>query len=441
MELSLLRCIPFGGMLLSIAIFPTVSPKVWAKMEPFAVAFWIILLVIPNVIKYGAALTATRIGEVMITDYIPFIILLFGLYCVTGNIAMESDMGGTPKENLLLLLIGALLSSWIGTTGASMVLIRPVLKTNNWRKRKIHTIVFFIFLVSNIGGILTPVGDPPLLMGFMRDIPFFWSLNMLPMLLLNVGLLLAMYYFIEKKSFAKDVREGLHSETLGTVSVKIKGYHNVVFLAMIIASVIISGVLADDSFFSQGIALMGGVEVTYSSLLEIFIILIATILSMKTTRREIRIANDFSWSPIIEVAILFIGIFITMIPALEMLETNSAGFTNCKPAQMFWLTGIMSSFLDNTPTYLVFLTSAGTMGATSGITTSVGIISEKMLIAISAGAVFMGANTYIGNAPNFMVKTVAEESGIKMPSFLGYMGWAMVCLIPVFIIDCIIFLF
>ena len=162
---------------------------------------------------------------------------------------------------------------------------------------------------------------------------------------------------------------------------------------------------------------------------------------MKTTRREIRIANDFSWSPIIEVAILFIGIFITMIPALEMLETNSAGFTNCKPAQMFWLTGIMSSFLDNTPTYLVFLTSAGTMGATSGITTSVGIISEKMLVAISAGAVFMGANTYIGNAPNFMVKTVAEESGIKMPSFLGYMGWAMVCLIPVFIIDCIIFLF
>lgn len=437
---SIYYCLPFAGMLLSIALFPIFKPDWWEKHQGLVVAAWCLAFIVPYAVGYTPAGAAEEVTRVMMDDYIPFIVLLFGLFCITGNISMESNVDGSPRVNLLFLLVGTLLASWIGTTGASMVMIRPVIRANRWRKRKAHTMVFFIFLVSNIGGVLTPVGDPPLLMGFMRNIPFFWSLRMIPLLALNVAALLGIYYFVEKHAFTKDLAEGLHPDHIyAEKTVRIRGGHNVLFLLLAIIGIILRGALASHPVLGSMYTLCGDVKMTGVTILEMVMILIAVVLSFLTTDRDVRIKNDFSWGPIKEVAVLFIGIFITMIPALMILRTKGAELGLTSPAQMFWATGVMSSFLDNTPTYLVFLTTAGTLGAKAGIETSVGMISQKMLMAISGGAVFMGANTYIGNAPNFMVKSIAEESGIRMPSFFGYMKWSLCCLIPVFLLDTAVF--
>lgn len=439
-SVSLLFCIPFVGMLLSIAVFPLINSRLWEKCRKYAVLLWSLAFLIPFAICFGFGEMSQRLLEVLVNDYFTFIILLFGLFCVSGNISFQGGFRGTPRSNVIMLLAGTFLASWIGTTGASMVMIRPVIQANKWRGRKTQVFVFFIFLVSNLGGCLTPVGDPPLLMGFIRGVPFFWSLRLLPVMLLNTGILLVIFFLLDHHAYKKDMAEGIvYASSESEAHFKISGAHNIIFLGAIVFAVVLSGVLTHTELFSGGLPIYRDVELGYGALIEVVIILLAAFLSFRTTDRKIRMNSHFSWGAIQEVAVLFIGIFITMIPALMLLETNGARLGVREPWQMFWVTGAMSSFLDNTPTYLVFLTTAGTLGAPAGIDTAAGMVSGVMLKAISCGAVFMGANTYIGNAPNFMVKSIAEENGVRMPSFFGYMFWSLRFLIPVFILDTILF--
>ena len=375
---------------------PLLRAEWWEAHQPLVVFMWIILLVVPFAIVYGAGDTFETVLECIVNDYLTFIVLLFGLFCVSGNITVGGDFAGSPRVNVCLLALGTLLSSCIGTTGASMLMVRPVIKMNSWRKRKRHIMVFFIFLISNMGGCLTPIGDLPLLMGFMRGVPFFWSMHLLPILIFNLVILLFVFYHLDKKAYRKDIAEGRKPDISrpGT-EFYIEGLHN--------------------------------------------IILLAAFLAFKTTDSSIRTKNHFTWGAIKEVAVLFIGIFITMQPALMLLKSVGPNLGISEPYQMFWATGTLSSFLDNTPTYLVFLTTAGTLGLTGGITTALGQIPVNLLEAISCGAVFMGANTYIGNAPNFMVKAISDENGVNMPSFFGYILWSLAFLVPVFILDMLVF--
>ncbi len=446
MNIPMWLVVPFAGLLLCIAVFPLVKPEWWEKNQPWAVAFWSILFIIPYAVLYGVPSAAETVLECIINDYLTFIVLLFGLFCVAGNITLEGDLAGSPRVNTIMLAIGTLLSSCIGTTGASMLLVRPIIKMNAWRKRKSQIMIFFIFMISNMGGCLTPIGDPPLLMGFTRGVPFTWSLKLFPILLFNMVVLCIMFYLIDRLNYRKDIAEGCRPDlSKAGTEVKFEGGHNVIFIVMIVAAVILSGVLPTFPVFKnaegavRGIKVFEDVTFTFPAMIEIAIILLAAWLSFKTTKKEIRVKNHFTWGAIKEVAILFVGIFITMQPALKILTAKGASLGITEPYQMFWITGALSSFLDNTPTYLVFLTTAGTLGATTGIATTVGIVSEKLLTAISCGAVFMGAVTYIGNAPNFMVKSISDENGVRMPSFFGYMLWSIGILVPVFILDTLIF--
>lgn len=444
--MGLALCIPFAGILLSIAIFPLVKPQWWESHQPIVVAIWSLLFIIPFAISNGAPEALETVLECVIGDYLTFIVLLFGLFCVAGNITMEGDLAGSPRVNIILLTIGTLLSSVIGTTGSSMLMVRPVIKMNSWRRRRKHIMVFFIFLVSNIGGCLTPIGDPPLLMGFARGVPFFWSLHLFPILILNMVVLLIIFYWIDRRAYCKDIARGRMPDISkpGT-RISIKGLHNLIFIAMIVAAVILSGVLPELPAFKdaegaiRGIHIFREVTLTFPAIIEMVIILIAAFLSFKTTSPEIRKKNHFTWGPIKEVAILFIGIFITMQPALMILKNAGGSLGLKEPFEMFWSTGMLSSFLDNTPTYLVFLTTAGAMDFAQGLATTLGTVPVQMLTAISCGAVFMGANSYIGNAPNFMVKSISDENGIHMPSFFGYVLWALCILVPVFLLDTLVF--
>lgn len=446
MNIPMWLVIPFAGLLLCIAVFPLVKPEWWEKNQPWAVAFWSLLFIIPYAVLYGVPSATETVLECIINDYLTFIVLLFGLFCVAGNITLEGDLAGSPRVNTIMLAIGTLLSSCIGTTGASMLLVRPIIKMNAWRKRKSQIMIFFIFMISNMGGCLTPIGDPPLLMGFTRGVPFTWSLKLFPILLFNMVVLCIIFYLIDRLNYRKDIAEGCRPDlSKAGTEVKFEGGHNVIFIVMIVAAVILSGVLPTLPVFKnaegavRGIKVFEDVTFTFPAMIEIAIILLAAWLSFKTTKKEIRVKNHFTWGAIKEVAILFVGIFITMQPALKILTAKGASLGITEPYQMFWITGALSSFLDNTPTYLVFLTTAGTLGATTGIATTVGMVTEKLLTAISCGAVFMGAVTYIGNAPNFMVKSISDENGVRMPSFFGYMLWSIGILVPVFILDTLIF--
>ena len=400
-------CIPFAGLLLCIAVMPLIKAEWWEAHQPHVVFMWILLMVIPFAVVYGTGKATETVLECIVNDYLTFIVLLFGLFCVSGNITMEGDFAG---------------------------------------KRKSHIMIFFIFMVSNMGGCLTPIGDPPLLMGFMRGVPFFWSLHLLPVLLFNMVIMLFVFYHVDKLAYRKDIAQGRKPDISkpGT-EFHIEGLHNIIFLVMIVAAVILSGVLPGLSAFQNaagevmGIHIFGEVTLTFPALIEIVMILLAAFLSFKTTDKSIRRRNHFTWGAIQEVAVLFIGIFITMQPALMLLKALGPHIGLSSPREMFWATGALSSFLDNTPTYLVFLTTAGTLGFLNGVTTSLGTVPVKLLSAISCGAVFMGANTYIGNAPNFMVKSISDENGVNMPSFFGYIGWSLVFLVPVFILDMLVF--
>ena len=439
-------CLPFAALLACIATFPVVKPHWWESHQPIVVLLCSVAFLLPFAARSGAGAALEIVLECIINDYLTFIVLLFGLFCVAGNITLEGDLAGSPRVNVALLLFGTLLASFVGTTGASMLMVRPMLKMNSWRRRKRHIMVFFIFLVSNLGGSLTPIGDPPLLMGFSRGVPFFWSLRLFPIMAFNAAILLTVFYFFDKRAYRKDIVAGCKPDISkpGT-TVGIKGLHNLIYLVMIVAAVILSGVLPTLPMFRDaagnvlGIHIYGHVTLTFPAIIEIAIILAAALLSFRTTSASVRQANHFTWGAIEEVAVLFIGIFITMQPALMLLKQYGASLGLETPFQMFWVTGGLSSFLDNTPTYLVFLTTACAMGFTEGVSTSLGVIPVEMLTAISSGAVFMGANSYIGNAPNFMVKAISDENGVNMPSFFGYLLWSFGILIPVFLLDSLLF--
>jgi len=453
-RLPLWSVLPFVGMLLSIAIFPLVNSHWWEHNQGKVSAFWSLVFIIPFFFVYGGKETLAQLLHSVVLDYIPFIVLLFGLFTVTGGIILRGTLKGSPKVNLVMLAIGTIIASWVGTTGAAMLLIRPLLRANQWRKKKKHIVIFFIFLVCNIGGSLTPVGDPPLFLGFLRGVPFFWTMNLIYPMAFNAIILLVIYYFIDRHYYKQELALGSQEPALTDEQKKeplrVDGLHNLIFLVMIVGSVILSGILSKNPAFInpatgdlKGITLFihngHGIIFPFTNLIQIVIILLAAFLSLKTTTKTIRQDNRFTWAPIKEVATLFIGIFITMIPALAILNARGAELGLTSPAHFFWATGALSSFLDNAPTYLVFMTTAASLGATEGVITTVGTIAPKMLLAISCGAVFMGANTYIGNAPNFMVRSIAEENEVKMPSFFGYMGWSIGFLVPLFIINTFLF--
>ena len=362
-------CIPFAGLLLCIAVLPLVKPEWWEKNQPLAVAAWSLLFIIPFAVTYSAGDAVETVLECILNDYLTFIVLLFGLFCVAGNITLEGDLAGSPRVNVIFLAIGTLLSSCIGTTGASMLMVRPMIKMNSWRQHKSHIMVFFIFLISNMGGCLTPIGDPPLLMGFMRGVPFFWSMHLFPILIFNMVILLTVFYLLDRHNYRKDIANGRKPDiSKAGTTLKIDGLHNIIFLVMIVAAVILSGTLPNLAAFQdaagnvRGIRIFREVTLGFPSIIEVAIILLAALLSFKTTDPQIRTSNHFTWGAIKEVAVLFIGIFITMQPALMLLKSMGPELGLSKPFEMFWATGALSSFLDNTPTYLVFLTTAGTLG-------------------------------------------------------------------------------
>ena len=439
--------IPFVCMLLSIAIVPLVKPHWWEHNLLKVALFWAAVFLVPFGVGYGVKELTFQVLEIVLLDYLPFIVLLLGLFVAAGGIAIKGTIAGTPKMNLILLLMGTLLASWVGTTGAAMLMIRPVIRANAWREKKAHIKIFFIFLVANIGGCLTPVGDPPLFLGFLRGVPFFWTMKLLPILGFAVVVLGAIFFVIDTVLYKKELAAGRVpiQENVEREPIKIEGAHNFIFIVMVVGSVILNGLLSSNPMFANpetgepyGLNI-GGVVLPFTSIVQMSIILVAAGLSMKTTRKETREANAFTFAPIEEVAQLFIGIFITMIPALALLKAHGSELGLEHPYQFFWATGMLSGFLDNAPTYLVFLTTAGGAHFADGVHTTVGTVPPLDLMAISAGAVFMGALTYIGNAPNFMVKAIAEENKIKMPSFFGYMAWSFGILIPLFILITVVF--
>jgi Na+/H+ antiporter NhaD/arsenite permease-like protein len=454
--LPLWTAIPFAGILLSIALGPLVAPHFWHHHFPKVSAMWALLFAIPFLI-WNPREAFGSILHIYFLDYFPFIILLWGLFTVSGGIYVGGALRGKPQVNLVLLLIGTFLASLIGTTGAAMVLIRPLLRANEWRKSMVHLVIFFIFLVANIGGSLTPLGDPPLFLGFLHGVPFFWvTTGILKEMLLTSGLVMAVFFAVDTYFYRKEDPASIPVAQPGESGIKIEGLHNLIFLLGIMVAVIMSGSLKLNSatIYSGG---AHAVQVPLQNWLKDIIIIAMGVLSLKTTSKMIREKNGFSWFPIQEVAYLFAGIFMTIIPALAILKAGSAGaladLTNAVhgPVRFFWATGILSSFLDNAPTYLTFFNAAlGDLGVTEsmvpgllGYASDLAVRNEvfiKDLTAISAGAVFMGAVTYIGNAPNFMVKAIAEERGIPMPSFFGYMlKWSVPVLMPIFVIVTFVF--
>ena len=445
--------IPFAGMLLSIAVFPLVKAEWWEKHQLLVSLAWALLFLVPFALAYGAEVTAEQLAEVVIGDYIPFIVLLLGLYVVAGGIHVGGTIAGTTRNNVIMLFIGTMLASWVGTTGAAMLLIRPLLRANLWRRHRAHVVVFFIFLVANAGGCLTPLGDPPLFLGYLRGVPFFWTLEHIwPLLLVNTALLLGLFVAVDRFFARREPRESREKLELMTraddrVPIHLQGWHNLFFLLIIIVGVILNGLIPQLGAFVDaetgrtfGIDVFGA-HIGLEYVAQISLICLAMILSWLTTSTDDRSRNNFEWAPIAEVARLFIGIFVTMIPALAILRAHGGSLGLDSPLGFFWATGALSSFLDNSPTYVVFLTTAGALGtdAAGAVVTTIGTVDPSILLAISAGAVFMGAVTYIGNAPNFMVKSIAEGAGVKMPSFFGYIGWALAFLIPGFVVDSLLF--
>jgi len=406
-SLSLWAVVPFVGLLLSIALLPLRAPHFWEshKNKGLVAFLWSLPIAVYFLFHMPHELVLSM------KDYASFLLLLTALFIVSGGIVLKGDLKATPEVNALFLLVGAVLANFIGTTGASMLLIRPMLKTNSERRHTKHIPIFFIFLVSNIGGLLTPLGDPPLFMGFIKGVPFFWTLKLLPIWAVMVGGVLLMFYLYDSLQYRKEECRDLIRDRQRVVPLHLTGTINFLWVAGIIAGIFLP--------FPRREGMM----------------ILMAVLSLLTTKRQCRIDNRFTYNPIVEVAILFAGIFVTMIPALLILNAHGAAIGITRPWQFFWTTGALSSFLDNTPTYLAFFSMAqglGLNGEVMGIPT-------LFLQAISVGAVFMGANSYIGNGPNFMVKVIAEEHKLKMPSFFGYMVYSFAILIPLYVVVTLIF--
>jgi len=431
--LPLWSCLPFAGMLLSIALLPLIAPHFWHHHFGKVAAFWAVLLGLPFLIAFrGTALH--EILHILLADYVPFIILLWSLYTVSGGILLRGTLKGTPAANTLLMVVGAAMASLMGTTGAAMLLIRPLLNANKHRKNRTFMVVFFIFLVANIGGSLTPLGDPPLFLGYLHGVPFFWTLNLLPHALIMAVLLLIIYFVLDSYHYR---REGgvTRAPRRPAVPLKLEGLPNFIILAGVVLAVLMSGIL------EWGEISILGVHRAVQDWVRDIMLIVLGILSLAVTPTQLREDNNFSWFPIIEVAYLFIGIFITMIPCLLILKAGDRGalaflVTGVKaPVHYFWVTGGLSGFLDNAPTYLTFFNTAlGSFYPGVAEPQAVSMLiseNEVFLKAISCGAVFFGAFSYIGNAPNFMVRSIAEELGTPMPSFFGYiLKYALVFLLP-----------
>jgi Na+/H+ antiporter NhaD/arsenite permease-like protein len=430
---------PFAGILLSIAVFPLAAPRFWHRHYPKVAAAWAASFAVPFLVAWRGA-AWHEILHIALLDYLPFIVLLWGLYTVAGGIVLRGTLVGTPLANSLLLLVGTALASWTGTTGAAMLLIRPVLRANARRAHKTHVVIFFMFLVANIGGSLTPLGDPPLFLGFLHKVPFTWTLGLLPhMSVMSAGLRL-LFYLID---LHYDPREAIAAvprpRGAGRQALRIDGSVNLLLLAGILGAVLLSGL------WRAGSIAVGGLHFEAQILARDAIIVAIGVLSLRLTPRELRRANGFSWEPMREVAFLFAGIFITIVPALAILRAGERGAlaplvgTLEAPWHYFVVVGGLSSFLDNAPTYLTFFnTLLGRFHPGLDEADAVArLIAEngRYLQAVAVGAVFMGANTYIGNAPNFMVKSIAEEAGVAMPSFFGYMlRWSLPVLAPLYVL-------
>jgi Na+/H+ antiporter NhaD/arsenite permease-like protein len=434
-QLSPLWGIPFAGLLLSIAVMPLLLPAFWHHHFGKVSAAWTLAFFLPFALLFGPALAGASLVHALVAEYIPFIILLTALFTVAGGIFIRGNLHGSPGLNAGLLLIGAVLASFMGTTGASMLMIRPLIRANDNRKHAAHIVVFFIFIVSNAGGSLTPLGDPPLFLGFLKGVDFFWTVkHIFPETLFLVGSLLVIFYLLDSWYYR---REGVQpvDPTPDTGRLGFDGAFNFGLLAGIAGLVLLSGFWKSAVVFD-----VYGTEVGLPGLVRDAGLIAITLLSLKMTADKVHEDNQFSWGPMAEVAKLFAGIFLTIIPVIAMLKAGAAGPFGAvvsavtrpdgqpDPAMYFWATGALSSFLDNAPTYLVFFNTAGGDPATLMTTLA------PTLAAISAGAVFMGANTYIGNAPNLMVKAIAEDRGVRMPSFFGYMAWSGAVLIPLFVL-------
>ena len=439
--LPLWSCLPFAGMLLSIALLPLIAPGLWHHHFGKISFFWAASLALPFLWTYrGTALY--EIVHILMADYIPFIILLWSLYTVSGGILLSGTLRGTPMVNTAMLTVGTGLASWMGTTGAAMLMIRPFLRANRHRKQRTFMVVFFIFLVANVGGSLTPLGDPPLFLGFLHGVSFFWTLKILPHMLLTSAVLLGIYFVLDTRYYRREkVGAGGGADK---VPLRLEGAHNFIFLLGIIGAVLMSGMV------KLGVVDLFGVHRTVQDYFRDFLLIIMGLLSMVTTPLETRERNEFTWFPIIEVAYLFIGIFITMIPCLLILKAGSKGALAFviaavkQPVHYFWVTGMLSSFLDNAPTYLTFFNTAiGSFAADLKEPAAVAVMMTERAVylkAISAGAVFFGACSYIGNAPNFMVRSIAEEAGTPMPSFFGYIvKYTLVFLVPCFLLVTVVF--
>ena len=437
-QLGVIWALPFIGMLLSIALGPLVATHFWEHHQGKIAALWSLILLLPLVALSGFMPSTTALIHTMALDYVPFILLLMALFVPAGGIVIRGNIHGSPVTNVFLLVIGMVLASFIGTTGASMVMIRPIIRANDNRRHNVHVVVFFIFLVSNIGGSLTPLGDPPLFLGFLKGVDFFWTMrNIFPETLFVGGLVLAVFFILDLWLYRK---EGVTRDPTPDSPISISGFINVFLIAVVVAAVLMSAIWKPGALFTLfGIAFEG------QDMARNAIMILVVIASLLLTRVDDRSDNGFSWAPMAEVAKLFAGIFVTMIPVLAMLKAGTAGafaplvnlvtHADGTPnhAAYFWLTGGLSSFLDNAPTYLVFFELAG--GDAAKLMTE----GALTLAAISAGAVFMGANSYIGNAPNFMVYAIARSSGVKMPGFFGYMIWSGAVLLPTFALATLIF--
>ncbi|HIU84411.1 MAG TPA: sodium:proton antiporter [Candidatus Aphodousia gallistercoris] len=433
-ELSLWWALPFAGILLSIALCPLIVPNFWHHHFGKVAVFWALCTAVPLFVLYDASTATSALAHAVIGDYLPFIIFVGVLFVVAGGIHIRSSFLGTPIVNVIMLFIGAMLANVMGTTGAAMLLIRPLLEANKTRKYQMHTFIFFIFLVANIGGCLTPLGDPPLFMGFLRGVHFFWTTEHLfiPMIT-TVLFLLAIYFVIDTVVYKKEDQQAIHN--IEKVPFKIEGGINILLLLCVVGSMLISG------FWKSGISFnILGVDMALEAILRDVLFVIIGIVSLAATPKVARDGNQFSWDPILEVGKLFFGIFCCIVPVLEMLRAGHSGafaplvamVTNADGTfnnhMFFWMAGSLSSFLDNTPTYLAFFNLAG------GDPQLLMNEDAHTLMAISMGSVFMGSMTYIGNAPNFMTISIVQERGIKMPSFFGYMIWSCGILIPTFLL-------
>ena len=432
--LSLWWIVPFAAMVLAIAVLPMVVPAWYGRERHKALVAAVLGVPVVLFLLLGRGAAGREQVLSSAEEYLSFIALLASLFVIAGGVYLTGNLRGTPARNLGFLAVGAVLANLIGTTGAAMVFIRPILRANSERRHVKHVVIFAIFVIYNMGGLLTPLGDPPLFLGFLGGVDFFWTLRLLPQWALALGLTLAVFYALDRYHYGKESPEAIHEDIKDYVPLGVRGKINLLFLAGVVIAVLAS----------RPLSTVGG-AIHFPFLRELVMVAMAA-LSLKYGPHETRRWNRFSWAPIAEVAIVFAGIFATMIPALAILRTHGDELGLTQTWQYFWLSGGLSSFLDNAPTYLTFTAVAqGFLGAPhlSGLMSSAavagGAVPAAYLAAVSCGSVFMGANSYIGNAPNFMVKSIAEEHGVRMPSFFGYMLYSGLVLVPVFLVVTLLF--